>query len=156
MKLVNSIFIHRSAKPVWAFLEKPENMLLWNPKVKHVSPSSFSAPQQGYRYAITYQMHDNSRATEFLAEFVHYEPFSKLVIRHTGGVSPRNRVIEEIYELSERDSGTFLTQTINIENSGVNIFFRLIIWIIQRWGKPVGKPYLADLRDIIEQESSNQ
>ena len=149
MKLVNSIFIHRPANTVWAFLEKPENMLLWNPKVKHVSPSSFSAPQQGYRYAITYQMHENSRATEFLAEFVHYEPFSKLVIRHTGGISPRNGVIEEMYELSERDAGTSLTQTINIENSGINIWVRFLIWIIQRWGKPTGKPYLGTLRDII-------
>ena len=156
MKLVNSIFIHRPAKTVWAFLEKPENMLLWNPKVKHVSPSSFSAPQQGYRYAITYQLHENSRATEFMAEFVHYEPYSKLVIRHTENTSARNRVIEEIYELSERDGGTFLTQTINIENSGINIFFRILIWMIQRWGKPVGKPYLADLRDIIEQGESAQ
>ncbi len=70
MKLVNSIFINRPAGTVWAFLINPANMMLWNPKVKHVSPSSFSDPQQGYRYAITYQMHENSRASEFLAEFV--------------------------------------------------------------------------------------
>jgi hypothetical protein len=153
MKLVDSIFINRPAGTVWAFLENPANMLLWNPKVKHVSPSSFSVPQQGYRYAITYQMHENARASEFLAEFVHFEPFSKLVIRHTGGLSPRDRVIEEVYELSERDGGTFLTQTIHIENSGINIFLRFLIWIIQRWGKPTGKPYLAALRDIIERDA---
>lgn len=153
MNLADSIFINRSAGTVWAFLEKPENMLLWNEKVKHVSPASFSNPQQGYRYAITYQMHENSKAAEFLAEFIHFEPPSKLVIRHTGGISPRNRVIEEIYELSERDGGTFLTQSINIENSGINIFFRFLIWVIQRWGKPTGKPYLATLRDIIETEA---
>ena len=152
MKLVNSIFINRPARTVWAFLENPVNMLFWNPKVKHVSPSSFSGPQQGYRYAITYQMHERAKASEFRAEFVHFEPFSKLVIRHTGALSPHDRVIEEIYELSERDGGTFLTQTIHIENSGINIFLRLLIWIIQRWGKPTGKPYLETLRDIIERE----
>jgi hypothetical protein len=150
MKLVDSIFINRPAGTVWAFLKIPANMPLWNPKVKRISPSSFSGPQQGYRYAITYQMHETSRASEFLAEFVHFEPFSKLVIRHTGGLSPHDSVIEEIYELSERDGGTFLTQTINIENSGINIFFRILIWIIQRWGKPTGKQYLATLRDIVE------
>ena len=152
MKLVDSIFINRPAGTVWAFLENPENMLLWNPKVKHVSPSSFSGPQQGYRYAITYQMHETSRATEFLSEFVHFEPFSKLVIRHKGGLSPHDRVIEETYELSERDRGTLLTQTIHIENSGINIFLRFLIWIIQRWGKPTGIPYLGTLRDIIERD----
>ena len=79
MKLVNSILINRPAKTVWAFLENPANMMLWNPKVIHVSPSSFSAPQLGYRYAITYQMHERARASEFIAEFVHFEPFLKLV-----------------------------------------------------------------------------
>jgi len=152
MKLVSSIFINRPAGTVWAFLENPSNMQRWNPKVKHVSPSSFSGPQQGYRYAITYQMHERAKASEFLAEFVHFEPFSKLVIRHTGGLSPHDRVIEEMYELSERDGGTFLTQSIHIENSGINIFLRFLIWIIQRWGKPTGKPYLETLRDIIERD----
>jgi uncharacterized protein YndB with AHSA1/START domain len=154
MKLVNSIFINRPAKAVWAFLENPANMLLWNPKVKQVSPSSFSGtPQEGYRYAITYQMRNSAPATEFLAEFVQYEPCSKLVIRHTGHLSSHDRVIEEIYELSERDSGTFLLQTIHITNSGVNIFLRLLIRVIQRWGKPTGKPYLETLRDFIEGDS---
>jgi len=152
MKLVNSILINRPAKTVWAFLENPLNMLLWNPKVKHVSPSSFSGPRQGYRYAITYQMHERAKASEFLAEFVYFEPFSKLVIRHTGTIAPHDRVIEEIYELSERDGGTFLTQSIHIDNPGINIFLRFLIWIIQRWGKPTGKPYLETLRDIIERD----
>jgi len=152
MKLVNSIIISRPAGTVWAFLENPVNMPLWNPKVKRVSPSSYSGPQQGYRYAITYQMYERARASEFLAEFVHFEPLSKLVIRHTGGLAPHDRIIEEIYELSEREGGTFLTQTIHIENSGINIFFRFLIWVIQRWGKPTGKPYLGTLRDIIERD----
>ncbi|MBA4373745.1 MAG: hypothetical protein C0402_12910 [Thermodesulfovibrio sp.] len=155
MKLEDSIFINRSAKTVWAFLEDPANMPLWNPKVKHVSPASFSVPRQGYRYAITYQMHEKARATEFLAEYVHFEPYVKLVIRHTGSLAPQNRIIEEIYELSERDGGTLLSQTIRIENSGINIFFRFVIWIIQRWGKPVGKPYFETLRDLIETGRDN-
>ena len=46
MELVSSIFINRPAETVWAFLENPVNMLLWNPKVKHVSPSSFSETKQ--------------------------------------------------------------------------------------------------------------
>ena len=149
MELVDNIFINRPAGTVWAFLEDPKNMLLWNPKVKRVSPSAFASPQQGYRYSITYQMHERAKPSEFLAEFVHFEPLSKLVIRHTGGLSPHNSVIEEIYELSERDGGTFLKQTIKIGNSGINIFFRILIWLIQRWGKPTGKRYLETLRDII-------
>jgi len=151
VKLADQIYINRPASTVWAFLEDPANMPLWNPKVKRVSPSSFSAPQQGYRYAITYQMRDRARASEFLAEFVHFEPFSKLVIRLTGP-SSRDMVIDEIYDLSERDGGTLLTQSIIIVNSGINIFFRFLIRLVQRWGKPTGKRYLETLRDIIEED----
>lgn len=150
MKLIDYVFINRPAGTVWAFLENPDNMLQWNPKVKRISPSSFAAIQQGYRYAITYQMNERAKASEFLAEFVHFEPPSKLVIRHTGRQDSQNRVIEEIYELSERDRGTFLTQTINIDNSGINIFIRFLVWLIRRWGKPTGKRYLEALREIIE------
>jgi len=154
MKLVSNVFINSSPQAVWDFLKKPENMLLWNPKVKHVSPSCFSDIQQGYRYAITYQMRESAMASKFQAEFVHFEPFSKLVIRHTGGLSaPQDRVIEETYELLERDGGTFLTQTICVTNSGINIFLRLLIRVIQKWGKPTGKPYLEVLRDIIEMDA---
>lgn len=155
MKLVDSVFINRPAGTVWSFLQNPENMPLWNPKVKRVSPASFAQPGQGYRYAITYQMHERAKASEFLAEFVHYEPPSKLVIRLTGGVAPRDRIIEEIYELSERDGGTLLTQTIRIDNAGINIFFRFLIWLIQRWGKPAGLRYLETLRKCIAPERKN-
>jgi len=150
MKLVNSILIHRPAAAVWAFLENPENMRLWNPNVKHVSPSVFSRPRQGYHYAIIYQLGDSAKATEFTAEFIHYEPSSRLVIRLSERASASGRVIDETYDLTERDGGTFLQQTIAVGNSGINIFVRLLIWIIQRWGKPTGKPYLATLRDCVE------
>jgi len=150
MNLVSSIFIKRPPGAIWAFLEDPANMLLWNPKVKRVSPSSFSSPRLGYQYAITYQMRENSRASEFQAEFVNYDPLLKLVIRLTGGPSPRGTVIYESYELSKREGGAFLTQTIHIEEPGINIFWRFLIWFIQRFGKPAGKTYLETLRDIIE------
>jgi uncharacterized protein YndB with AHSA1/START domain len=150
MELTDSVFITRPRATVWAFLVRPANMLRWNPKVKRVSPSSFEDPRQGYRYAITYQMHERARASEFLAEFVHFEPPSRLIVRHTGGLSPRDSVIEEIYELSERDGGTDLRQSIRIANSGIPLFLRLLIWLIQRWGKPRGKRYLETLRDIVE------
>ena len=154
MKMVFSIFIRRPPETVWAFLANPENMLLWNDNVTHVSPSSFAAIKQGYRYTITYHLHGNSNATQFQAEIVHFEPPSKLVTRHTEGqASPhRDRVIEETYELSERNGGTFLTQTMRIENSGVNIFMRLLVWVVRKFGKPTGIAYLDPLREIIERD----
>ena len=151
MKLVNSIFIRRPAAAVWAFIEKPENLLRWNPKVKRVLPPHLSKPRQGYRYAISYQMSNKAVVSNFQAEFVIYQPPAKLLIRHTeGSARASDRVIDEIYELKEMDGGCLLKQTIHVKNSGINIFLRLLLWLVQTLGKPTGKPYLADLRDILE------
>jgi hypothetical protein len=127
-------------------------MLLWNPKVKRVSPSNFGAPGPAYRYAITYQMYENAKASEFNAEFVEFQPPTRLVIHLTGTFEPHDRMIEEIYELSGQDNGTFLVQTIHVDNTGINIFFRFLIWVIRRWGKPVGPRHLEGLRDIVEKK----
>lgn len=156
MKLADNILINRPAGTVWAFLENPANMPLWNPKVKRVSPATFAVPQQGYRYSITYQMHERAKASEFLAEFIRFEPPSKLVIRLTGMLAPHGMTVEERYDLSERDGGTFLTQSIVVDDSGINIFFRFVIWLIQRWGKPTGKRYLETLRDILEGDGKRE
>ena len=154
MKIVENIFINCPPDTVWTFLIDPQNMLLWNPKVKRVSPSNFGTPGPAYRYAITYQMRDNTNASEFNAEFVEFHPPARLVINLTGTFAPHDRMIEEIYKLSEQGNGTFLTQTIHIDSSGINIFFRCLIWVIRRWGKPVGPRYLEGLRDIIETKQS--
>jgi uncharacterized protein YndB with AHSA1/START domain len=151
MQIVNTIFILRARSDVWNFLINPENMPSWNPKVTYVSPSVFADFKLGFHYTITYRMHGKAVATTFKAEFTGFEPPIKLVIRLTEQIpSVANRVIEERYSLAERDGGTFLTQTIHVENSGINVFFRALIWVIQKWGKPTGKPYLAELRDLIE------
>ena len=153
MKIVDKIFIKRPAATVWAFLEDPENMPAWNPNVQRVSAPRLSKPKLGYRYAISYRL--GSKAPEnFQAEFVVYAPPSKLVIRHSqGSARVSERIIEESYELTERDGGCLLRQTILVKNSGINIFIRLLVWLIQTFGKPSGKTYLEDLRDIVEGEA---
>ena len=129
----------------------PENMPAWNPKVTYVSPSIFADFKLGYRYTISYRMHNNAQTATLNAEFICFESPTKLAIRLLEqSSSVPGRMIEEQYEMEERDGGTFLTQTIQVENSGINIFFRALIWAIQKWGKPTGKPYLAELRDLIE------
>jgi len=150
MKLTDSIFINRSPGIVWSFLEKPENMPLWNPKVERVSPASFEQPRQGYRYAITYRMRERAKPADFLAEFIQYDPPAELVIRLTAVFAPHGNIIEERYDLLERDGGTLLTQTIHIDDPGMNVFFRFLIWLIQRVGKPTGTRYLETLRDLIQ------
>lgn len=155
MQLVNRIFIHSPPATVWAFLRDPENMLRWNPNVRSVSSPSFSDFGRGYRFAITYQLSEKSRPANFQAEFVQFDPPSKLVIRQTEELaSPQSRTIEEVYELADRDGGTQLVQTIRIEHSGINLFLRFLIWAVQKWGRPTGTTHLAILRETIEQDGA--
>lgn len=150
MNLVNSILIQRTPAIVWGFLENPEKMLLWNPNVKQVTPSVFSDPKQGYRYDVTYKLLRSSDEFEFQAEFVHFEPLKKLVIRHTERIAtPLNRVIVETYELAERVGGTQVTQSIDVTNPGVNIFLRTLLWILLKSAEPTSNFYLEALRNSI-------
>ncbi len=151
MKLISSIFIQRKPEVVWDFLKDPENMQQWNPRVEKVTPSEFEDPGTGYCHEITYRMHANARANSFHAEMKVFEPPQVLEIRLVPQ-SARQKAPEimERYGLLAQDGGTLLTQTIRVENSGISVLFRGLIWLVTKFGKPTGKPLLANLRDLLE------
>ncbi len=67
MTIRDSILINRTPDKVWAFVENPELMKQWNPKVQWVTAGAQNRGQ-GFVYAITYLM--SGKAQEFRAEFV--------------------------------------------------------------------------------------
>lgn len=79
-----------------------------------------------------------------------YQPCARLVIRRTGGSLPLNAFAQETYELSGTGDGTLLTQTIRVHNLRVNFFLRLLMFFVQRFGKPTGKKYLVQLKELAE------
>jgi hypothetical protein len=133
------------------FIEDPERMKSWNPKIRHISSISWGERAPGYRYRITYAMRE--KKSEFLAEIVEYRKPEKLVIRLTEGNLPRGSTINESYQLSPTVEGTLLEQRVEIHNSGINIFFRLLIAFIFRFGKPTGQKYLEKLKELVEAPS---
>jgi uncharacterized protein YndB with AHSA1/START domain len=146
--LKDSIRIESPPEKVWTFIEDPERMKLWNPKLQSVSPISWGERSIGYRFRVTYVM--SRKANEFLAEITEYRKPEKLAIRLTQESSWKGSSVSEIYELSRRDEGTLLEQRIEINNSGINLLFRLLIAFIYRFGAPTGKRYLAGLKELIE------
>ncbi len=78
MTIRDSILINRTPDKVWAFVENPELMKQWNPKVQWVTAGAQNRGQ-GFVYAITYVM--SGKAQEFRAEYVTCEPPHPLVIR---------------------------------------------------------------------------
>lgn len=152
MILKDTVQIKTSPDKVWTFIEDPERMKLWNPKVQRVSSISWGTRAVGYRYRITYAM--SGKTSEFLAEIIEYRPPEKLVIRLTEGNLPTGSTIDEVYELSATAEGTLLEQRIEIHNSGINIFWRLLLAFISRFGKPMGQKYLEKLKELVEAPSS--
>lgn len=86
--------------------------------------------------------------------FSTYEAPHKLVITHVPTKSergmPKNVKLQEIYELTEHNGVTTVRQTISIEQTGINILWRILIWIVSRTGKPTGSTYMQNLRDLVE------
>lgn len=111
-------------------------------------------PGPRLRYSVIFEL--SGKVDELRAEFTHYEPPSKLVIRMTGGKFPRDAYAEEMYELSEDRGQTLLTQRVIVQNSGINVFFRLIIFIIRRFGRPVEKRFLGTLKELVEKSRPDE
>jgi uncharacterized protein YndB with AHSA1/START domain len=150
LNIHDSIRIDRPPDKVWEFVENPELMKQWNPKVQWVT----AGPQrraQGFVYGITYVM--SGKAQEFRGEYVSYEPPRSLVIRLTSASMAQGSFVEERYTLSDKDNSTLLEQRIVVKNSGTNILLRFLVAFIMRFGKPVGKRYLETLKELVERES---
>ena len=151
MILKDTVQIKSPPDTVWMFIEDPERMKSWNPKIQCISSISWGERAIGYRYRVTYVM--KGKTSDFLAEIVEYRKPEKLVIRLTEGNLPRGSYVNEIYQLSATIEGTLLEQRVEIHNSGINIFLRLLIALISRFGKPTGEKYLEKLKELVEAPS---
>jgi uncharacterized protein YndB with AHSA1/START domain len=154
MILKDTVQIKSPPEKVWAFIEDPQRMKSWNPKVQTVSLISWGERNVGYRYRITYVM--SQKAREFLAEITEYKKPERLVLHLTESDHPTRSSVDEIYQLSPTGEWTLLEQRIEINNSGMNIFLRLLVFFIMRFGKPTGKKYLETLKELVEGQTGRQ
>jgi len=149
MTIRDSIQIDRPPEKVWRFIENPELMKQWNPKVQRVTAGE-GTRGRGYVYAMTYVM--SGKAMEFRGEYVTCEPPRLLAIRLTSAAMPPASFVEERYTLTDEGGSTLLEQRIEVHHSGMSIFWRLLAASIMRFGKPVGKRYLETLKEMVEGE----
>ena len=148
MILKDKIQIGRSPEEVWQYIQSPELMKEWNPRVKAFVPVSWGEPAEGYRYRVRYKM--IGRESNFLAEFMEYQKPVKLIIHLSGGNLPVKGYIQEIYELAENSGGTLLKQRIEVYTSGIHIFSGCITIFIHFFSRFSRKKHLRLLKDFIE------
>ena len=149
MIIRDSVEINRPPDKVWRFIENPELMKQWNPKVQWVTAGD-GKRGQGFVYGITYVT--RGKAQEFRAEYVTYDAPCLLAIRLTSTAMPQDSFVEERYTLTDNGSSTLLEQHIEVHNSEINIFWKMLAAFIMRFGKPVGKRYLETLKELVERE----
>jgi len=152
MILDNSITIDASTERIWPFISDPRNIMKWNPKVISVDDVTLGRLRIGFQYRITYEM--GQKRLDFDAEIVASEEprYFKIKYSERFHENPKNfnRKFYEEFILVNSRNGTKLTQKIHLINSGINIFFKGIIWFVTKFGKSVGEVPLLNLKRLVE------
>ena len=142
--------IHIQAPPnrIWPLIADPTRMADWNPKIVSVDRSAPQTLRLGQRFQVVYRMSGRDRASD--AEVIDCLEPRELVIRHHYVWKSADRYADERYHLAPSPGTTRLTQEIDMTGSGVPLWLQVLAWLIHRVGEPVGKPYLATLRELAE------
>jgi ligand-binding SRPBCC domain-containing protein len=146
MIIRNKIRISAPSEKIWDFIADPSAMKSWNPRIKEVVPVTLGRPKANSQYRIRYKL--GGAESNYLAEIMEYEEFSKLVLHLEGGILPQKGFIQEIYNLTPDDSNTLLIQQLIIENSGRGMLSALLLRMRNMAGKTAGKKYLSKLKEI--------
>ena len=141
--------IRASLEQVWNFIEDPNNLPKWNPKVQGITSFSGSGKEIGANFGILYVM--NTKADDLRGEILVREALSRLTFRYSGGQMPQGDYVDEGFILTQVDDTIGLVRTIDIHLKEIPWWVKIIMWIIFKTGKPVGKPYIETLKDLIEQ-----
>jgi hypothetical protein len=43
---------------------------------------------------------------------------------------------------------------VRVRHSGVNLFWRFVIWLISRTGRPTGQPFMDRFRELAESDAT--
>ena len=146
MKIRNKIQLPFSQDILWSLIADPGVMKAWNPRIKEVVPVTLGKPKANAQYRIRYRL--GNMESNYFAEIMEFEEFSRFVLHLEGGTLPRKGFIQEIYDLVPNSRGTLLSQYILIERGGLGISARLMLRLNNRMGRSSGKKYLLKLLEM--------
>lgn len=150
MKQQETILINAPIETVWNFIEDPNNLQLWNPKVHKVTALSNSGKHVGSTFGILYVM--SNKANEMLGEVTVREPMTRLAFRYSGAQMGQDEFIEEVFHLTPAGNATTLERVIDYSHARFPWWAKIIMWIIFKTGKPVGDAYLMKMKSLLEEK----
>jgi uncharacterized protein YndB with AHSA1/START domain len=137
----------------WALISDPSLHGQWNPRIVATETADSGPPGLGFRYRVTYEL--SGRRCEYDAEVVEFSPPTRFVVRleerFKGDGSNLKRFVIETYETTLRTTGTYVRHEVRVRFAGVNVLMRLMIWLIQRTGRPAGETFMQRFAEIAEE-----
>ena len=148
VKITSTTDIDAAPEAVWPYVANPVLMSLWNEKIVAVDRPNDVNVQPGETFAMVYRM--SGRDNESDVEVTACDEPRALTYRHTITYKGEQRYVDEHYELTPRDGGVRVSQSIDMSQMGVPLWLRALLWFISTFGKPRGPEPLDDLKRVVE------
>lgn len=148
MKITERIVIEAPPERVWSWLADPALWARWNPKVKRINRSRTGAMVAGEMFAADFALSDN--ATTGQVEVKVCEPFQRLALQHWVDVRGRVRSLGVEFALTVEGAETRLVQTTDFSDAGLPWPVKLLVRIINRFGRTMGRSHLEELKHLAE------
>lgn len=131
---------------VWAVLNQPSLMELWNPKCRKCHAGT-AAMVPGVSFDVDFVM--SGRESTMRCHVVDHEPPCRLVLRYELGGRLGGVVTEEI-RLSECDGVTMIRQTVDLSRSGIPWWLRMLMWVLITFGRQAGPGSVDGIKALVE------
>jgi uncharacterized protein YndB with AHSA1/START domain len=134
----------------WELVSDPALHELWNPRIVRTEASGSGPPGKGYRYRVTFEM--SGRRTEMDAEITEFSPplrfAARLEERFKADGKDWQRFYDESYVITPHRDATHVRHDVRVHHSGVNLFWRFVIWLISRTGRPQEQPFMERFGEL--------
>lgn len=148
MTLRESIKVAAELEQVWPFVADPVGQATWNEKIVDVRRETAGPVRTGELFGMTYRMSGKARDSD--VEVISCDPPSEVRYRHHYQGKSRRFYADERYTLRQAGDQVEVTQHIDMSQAGIPWFFRLLIWFIDRTGKPVDQTTMERLKEEVE------
>ncbi len=142
------ITIDAPPERVWMFVADPVMESAWNPKIVAIDRDAEGPVRTGERFEMEFVMSGTGSRCE--AEALEASPPGLLVYRYRMLDERLEGSVDIRYTLEPKGDGTRLVQSIDMRGMGISWPVRALIWFVTRFGTPVGKPYLEELKGQVE------
>ena len=150
LTLVDKVRIAAPPADVWCFIEDPDMVAVWNPKLLSTERVGSVSQGVGCTYRAVFSM--NGRETHMNARIEDSQHPQRLVVTYCGGDLPPDGTVRETWELvPDGETGTRVRHTVDMVNTGIGLLFRIVIRMVHRFGRPVGQDCMERLKQLVEQ-----